>query len=146
MMVKKKINNNVAVCEDSNHRELIAFGKGIGFGQIPYEIMDLRKIERTFYDVSSQYISLLNDIPYEIIQFTARWLLEVQDELPYDTNGNLTLTLADHIAFAIERAKKGIYVRMPSVYELEVNYPAQVKIGKIFVTAINRELPVWLFL
>lgn len=144
MIVLKKINNNVAVCEDSNHRELIAFGKGIGFPATPYELTDLRKIDRTFYNVSEQYVSLLNDIPYEIVQFTAKQLLEVQDELTYDTNANLTLTLADHIAFAIERAQKGIYVRMPSIYELEMNYPIEVKIGRRMVSAIMREFAVTL--
>lgn len=82
MVVLKKINNNVAICKDGRGRELIAFGKGIGFPQTPYVLTDLRKIERTFYNVSSQYISMLNDIPYEIIQFTANQMLTVQDELP----------------------------------------------------------------
>lgn len=144
MIVIKKINNNVAICVDGNHRELIAFGKGIGFPQTPYELTDLRKIDRTFYDVNEQYISLLNDIPYEIIQFTARMMFEVQDDLSYDTNANLSLTLADHIAFAIERAQKGIYVRMPSVYELEINYPVEVEIGKKFVAAIKNEFQITL--
>ena len=31
MRAIKKINNNVAICADSNNKELIAFGKGIGF-------------------------------------------------------------------------------------------------------------------
>lgn len=120
MIVTKKINNNVAVCRDNNGRELIAFGKGIGFPKTPYTITDLRKIERSFYNVSSQYVSLLNDIPYEVIRFTAVQLHAVHDELPFDTGSNLVFTLADHIAFAIERAQKGIYVRLPSVYKLEL--------------------------
>ncbi|MDO4174680.1 MAG: PRD domain-containing protein [Eubacteriales bacterium] len=142
MLVLKKINNNVAVCKDGNQRELIAFGKGIGFQATPYELTDLRKVERTFYDVPPQYISLLSDIPYEVVQFTARHLLEIQDELPYETNASLALTLADHIAFVIERSKKGIYVRMPSIYELELNYPLEVKIGRYFVSAVKREFKV----
>lgn len=142
MVVLKKINNNVAICKDSGGRELIAFGKGIGFPQTPYILTDLRKIERTFYNVSSQYIFMLNDIPYEIIQFTANQLLTVQDELPYETTSNLVLTLADHIAFAIERAQKGIYVRMPSIYEIELNYPAEVKIGRCFVSEIRKKFHV----
>ena len=68
MIVKKKINNNAAICIDSNQRELVAFGKGIGFPPTPYELTDLRKVERTFYNVSPQYVSLLNDIPYDIVQ------------------------------------------------------------------------------
>ena len=137
MIVLKKINNNVAVCKDNNQRELIAFGKGIGFPPTPYELTDLKKIDRTFYNVSEQYISLLNDIPYEVIRFTAEQMLWVQDELPYETGSNFVLTLADHIAFAMERMQKGVYVHMPSVYELEINYPAEVKIGRKFVAAIR---------
>lgn len=142
MIVVKKINNNVAVCRDGNQRELVAFGKGIGFHATPYELTDLRKIERTFYDVCPQYLSLLSDIPYEVVQFTARHLLAIQDQLPYETNANLVLTLADHIAFVIERSKKGIYVRMPSIYEMELNYPVEVKVGKYFVSAVKKEFKV----
>ena len=43
MKVIKKINNNVAVCIDNDGHELIAFGKGIGFPKIPYELTDLNK-------------------------------------------------------------------------------------------------------
>ena len=31
MKVIKKINNNVVICLDHNNRELVAFGRGIGF-------------------------------------------------------------------------------------------------------------------
>lgn len=142
MIVLKKINNNVAICRDNNRRELIAFGKGIGFPSTPYELADLNKVDRTFYNVSGQYISLLNDIPYEVIRFTADHLLSLQDELPCETGSNLVLTLADHIAFAIERAQKGVYIRMPSVYELELNYPKEVKAGRSFVSAIRKKFKV----
>lgn len=112
MTVVKKINNNAAICRDGNGQELIAFGRGIGFPHTPYELADLSRIDRTFYNVSSQYIPLLNDIPQEIIQFTARMVTSIQDRLPYETNSNLVLTLADHISFAIERSRRGIYVRI----------------------------------
>lgn len=142
MIVIKKINNNVAICRDGNQRELIAFGKGIGFPPTPYELTDLSKVDRTFYNVSSQYIPLLNDLPSEIVQFTARQFMEIQDKLPYETSSNLVLTLADHIAFAMERSRRGIFVRMPSIYELEVSYPLEIKIGQRFVSAIRREFKV----
>lgn len=142
MIVLKKINNNVAICRDNNQRELIAFGKGIGFPPTPYELTDLKKVDRTFYDVNEQYLPLLNDIPYEIIQFTADQMLWVQDELPYETGVNFVFTLADHIAFAIERAAKGVYVHMPSVYEMEINYPLEVKIGRKFVAAVRNRFRV----
>ena len=38
MKVIKNINNNVSICVDDNNREVIAFGKGIGFKKPPYEL------------------------------------------------------------------------------------------------------------
>ena len=67
MKVIKKINNNVAICLDNNNNELIAFGKGIGFQKVPYELTDISKIERTYYGVNSSYISLINEIPEEYL-------------------------------------------------------------------------------
>lgn len=142
MMVVKKINNNVAICRDGSQRELVAFGKGIGFPPTPYELTDLSRIDRTFYNVNSKYIPLLADIPPEIVQFTADEMLAFQDELPYETSSNLVLTLADHIAFAIERADRGIYVQMPSVYEMEMNYPAEVRAGRRMVAALRKKLKI----
>lgn len=37
MEVYKKINNNVALARDAKGRELVVFGKGIGFASLPYE-------------------------------------------------------------------------------------------------------------
>ena len=41
MKVIKKINNNVALAQDAKGREMIVFGKGIGFPAMPYELTDL---------------------------------------------------------------------------------------------------------
>ena len=100
MVVVKNINNNVSLCLDGNGKEVVVFGKGVGFLKPPAEV-PLNKIERTFYDVNQQYLPLLSDIPPEVIDFTARMMVLVQDQLPYETSSNLILTLADHLAFAI---------------------------------------------
>ena len=50
MKAVKRLNNNVVVCTDRKGRELIAIGKGIGFGEMPKDI-SINDIERTFYDM-----------------------------------------------------------------------------------------------
>lgn len=141
MVVVKNINNNVSLCLDGNGKEVIVFGKGVGFIRPPAEV-PLSKIERTFYNVSSQYLSILNDVPQDILDFTARQMLLEQDKLPYSTTANLTFILADHLAFALERAKKGIYIPMPSVYELETSWPQEMEVGRAFVSAMEKEFKV----
>lgn len=50
MIVLKKNNNNVALCRDSKSSEWIAFGKGIGFPKMSYELQNLSQIDATFYN------------------------------------------------------------------------------------------------
>ena len=48
MKIIKKINTSAAIALDSMGREIVVFGKGIGFPAVPYELEDLSLIERTF--------------------------------------------------------------------------------------------------
>lgn len=138
MVVVRNINNNVSLCRDDDGKEVVVFGKGVGFLR-PSDQVPLGKIERTFYNVSNHYLSILNDVPQEILEFTARQMTAVRNKLPYGTTANLTFILADHLAFAMERAKKGIYIPMPSVYELETSWPLEMEVGRAFVSAMEKE-------
>ena len=71
MQICKKINNNVALARDAKGRELVVFGKGIGFPAMPYELTDLSGVQRTFYDVNEKYFALLRDVP-EAVRSPAR--------------------------------------------------------------------------
>lgn len=142
MQVLKKVNNNVVICRDNNGRELIAFGKGLGFHATPYTLDDLSKIERTFYDISPEYMETFQTIPVEIIEFTSAVVDLARAKLHYQLSPNLLLTLSDHIAFAIQRARKGIHVRMPLAYDLEQLYPTEIEIGRKTLEAIKKQYRV----
>lgn len=141
MIVVKNINNNVALCLDSKGQEVVVFGKGVGFLKPPSEV-PLSKIQRTFYDLNRNFLPLLDDIPLDVIDFTSRQVAQIRGKLPYETNANLIMTLADHLAFAMTRAKKGIYTPMPSIYEMEQNYPVEVEIGRQIVKAMEQAFHV----
>lgn len=55
MLVLKKINNNVALARDAKDRELVVFGKGVGFPAMPYELTDMSRVQRTFYVMTSAH-------------------------------------------------------------------------------------------
>lgn len=52
MKIIRQINNNAALALDGNGKELVVLGRGVGFPKMPYELTDLSRIERTFYDVN----------------------------------------------------------------------------------------------
>lgn len=142
MQVIKKINNNFAICVDGEGNELIAFGKGIGFPKVPYEIEDLSVINRTFYDIDQKYLELLNELPEKVFHFTVKFIDIAKNELDYELNPNIVLTMADHINFCLQRARKNIYVQMPLIYEIENTFPKEAKLGKYAIKQMERRFMV----
>lgn len=141
MVVVKNINNNVSLCMDGNGKEVVVLGKGVGFIKPPAQV-PLGKIERTFYHVNSHYLGILQEVPQEVLDFTARQMTALRDRLPYETTANLTFVLADHLAFALERARKNIYIPMPSAYELETGWPLEMEVGRDLVKTMEQEFKV----
>lgn len=135
MEVIKAVNNNVAVCIDSKGNELIAFGKGIGFGKVPFEV-DISKINRTFYDINPDYLNIIRDLPTDILEFSAEMIDEVKAKLTYELSPNAFLSLADHICFSIKRAKEGMYIKMPLPIEMKQLYPTEMKLSTKVVDEI----------
>lgn len=142
MKVIKKINNNVAICLDSNDKELIAFGKGIGFPKMPYVLDDLNLIQRTYYGVNPRYLDLLNDIPDEVFEISTKIVDYAQTKLEYTLNSNVVFTLADHINFAIQRFHKNIQVKVPLSYDVEFLYEKEMDIGKKAIKYINKTIGI----
>lgn len=144
MQAIKKINNNVAICLDSKNKELIAFGKGIGFPKMPYEITDLGIISMTFYRIDNQFYELMEDIPEDVFEITATIVNKAEQILDCNLNPNLVVTLADHINFAIVRLKKYKNMKMIFSYDIEQLYEMETSLGKYAVDLIQKKLNVTL--
>lgn len=142
MKIVKKINNNVAIGRDQANREVVVFGKGIGFADGSYELTDLSRIDRTYYDIDPKYVGLLNEIPEHIFTLVSKLLEIAKGKLNMPLNPNLVFILADHIHFSIERYRKGIYLALPYSYELEYEYPEFTKVAKWFIKHVNQKMRV----
>lgn len=130
MKITKKLNNNVALAEDGAGRELVVFGTGIGFRDVPYILTDLSKIQRTFYDVRAGYVELAGNLPEDMILLAADIVELAQYELDCELNPNLPFTLADHLNFALERFKGGLEVSTPLAYDAAHFYPREMALGR----------------
>ena len=141
MRAVRSINNNIAVCIDSTGTEVIAMGKGIGYGKMPHEV-ELSQVTHTYYSVDERQLAGIQDIPQEILDFSAQVADLAREQIAYRMSPNLVFTLADHIAFAIKRAQSNLRVRMPLAYDVEQNYPVEYRIGRQLVRRIRREFQV----
>lgn len=143
MKVIKCINNNVAIALDSTNKEVVIFGKGVGFKKPPFEV-DLNQIDRTYYNVDDMYISMINDIPSEILDVSSEIVNYARNLIDNLTNSNIVFSLADHINFAITRVKKNIKINLPIIYDIEQLFENEYKIGEYGLKLIRTKLNVYL--
>lgn len=129
---------------DGEGKGFIAYGKGIGFPKTPYEITDPTVIDKRFYDVDQKYLSLFQELPEKVLHFTVKLVDIARNELKYELNPNIVLTLADHINFCIQRTKQHIYVQLPLIYEVEQQYPEEGRLGRYAVKQIERRFAIQL--
>lgn len=144
MRVIRKINNNVAIGVDGNNREVVLFGKGIGFPSVPYELDDLSKIDRTFYDVDERYYKLFDEIDSDLINFVGYMVDVIQSKKEGNWDKRLAIVLADHFNFSIQRLKMGMTVNFPYSYEIETEFPDFNKYAMWMVKNINKRMNVTL--
>lgn len=142
MKIVKKINNNFAVGLDSRGREVIVLGRGVGFGQVPYELTDLSRVQQTFYNVDRRYYGLLEELPESEFMLVTQLLDTVKRSVREALNPNLVFVLADHIHFAVERCRKGLYVPMPVSYELEYERPELMRLAQWMIDRVNEKFGV----
>lgn len=144
MKVVRSINNNVAICLDSNNREVVAFGRGIGFRRPPYEI-SLSEIDRTYANISPAYISMINEISEDVLECSMKIYDEIITSLDCVVNANIVITLADHIQFAIKRQQSNLKIDMPFLLEIQAYYKKEITIAekalKIIKNITKIELP-----
>lgn len=142
MWIVKKINNNCALARDTSGQDVVVFGRGIGFKHIPYELTDLSMIDRTFYGVRSSAVAALRDIPEDIVFLASDVIEHARDVLGVDLNPNAPITLADHINFAINRARDGVDLSTPLAFDVRHLYPKEYAMGKHAVTIIKSRMGV----
>lgn len=143
MQAIKKLNNNFALCLDSSGAEMIAYGKGVGFGQFPREV-ELEALDATYYSVDPQLIAMIAEMDDRIFQISQEVIRYAQQISGKPIPGNFAFSLTDHIQFAIERQRKNIHVKMPFAYEIENLYEAEFQIGTYALKRLKESLKVYL--
>lgn len=111
MKLIRNINNNVSICIDDLGREVIVFGKGIGFMKPPNKV-DTKKIEKIFYNIDDMNSEVLKDINPKIINCAVQIINMAEKDLNFQFMPTAVIALADHIKFAVERKKNKIQLNI----------------------------------
>ncbi len=143
MKIIKHINNNFAIAEDSQGKQCIVSGKGIGFGAVPRQV-SLNQINRTYYEVAPIYISMISGLPEDIISISSRIIEYARLIIDKPFNASIVFTLADHINFCIERFRKKMNVKLPIINDIQYLFEKEMKVGEFGLQLIRKELNVFL--
>ena len=133
MVIKQILNNNIVSCTDEFHHEVILMGKGLGWKRKAGDPISVSKAEKIFRMDTDAETKKLRQIFIEADENTIRTSIEIVDYanqiLDKKLNKNIYITLTDHIAFAVERAKQGVIFQNPLHWELRKYYEKEYHVG-----------------
>lgn len=148
MKIKKVINNNLVKSQNKKNENLLVMGCGLGFKKHPGDIIDEEKIEHVYVEMNqkqeNQLEALLAKIPLEDIQIANDIVGFAQISLAKKLDENIYITLTDHIACALERAKQGIFVKNALLWEIKRFYNHEFLVASHGLEMIEEKLGVTL--
>lgn len=118
MLILKKINNNVALAASDDGREVVVFGKGIGFHEMPYELADESLIQRKFYNVPESLQDMVGTLPDDVLLAASDIACFASQQLGCKLSGGLPFILADHLQFAVQRDDDQLSAPNPLEHEV----------------------------
>lgn len=142
--IKKVLNTSVVLVERDGV-EMIALGKGIGFGKKYGDVIDDKSVDKIFLEKNSKtahITELIDEIPFEYFEVTKKIVTQAEKTLEKKLNSILYLTLTDHIHFAVERVHKGQILSNKLYWEIKNYYPQEFSIGLEALTIINNTFSV----
>ncbi|MEL4358778.1 MULTISPECIES: PRD domain-containing protein [unclassified Luteococcus] len=143
MEILRVFNNNVVLARNDVGQEVVLTGRGLGFQKKAGQPVEAAKVIRTFVPDEGRnpdnFGQLLAAIPPEHLDLAARSLETVRDDLG-SLPSSTVVALADHLSFAIKRARTGLEVDYPLRAEVVHLYPREVELAERVVARINAEV------
>ena len=146
MVIGKILNNNVVVSSNDAGEEVIYMGRGIAFKKKIGDVIDDAFVEKEFVlkdsFTANQFQQLFADIPAEEVEAVKKVVDEAEQVLGVELSPNIYLTLTDHIHYALMRAREGIEIPNPLLFETRKFYPKEYAIAAKAVERFEKNFGV----
>lgn len=133
MKIIKVYNNNVVQTIDTQGREIIVMGKGLGFQKKAGQDLEVDKIEKTFVlqgdEKESDLFHLYSRMPAEEVDLVTQLISKAELVLDTSFEFSLYLSLGDHLHYALERSRQGLSIENPLAWEVRKFYPKEYQLG-----------------
>ncbi|ACT05626.1 transcriptional antiterminator, BglG [Dickeya chrysanthemi Ech1591] len=146
MKITQVLNNNVVSVIDNQGQELILTGCGLGFHSRNGQDVEITRVEKIFRlqddAISTRFKHLAQEVPLEILQLTADIVEMVKTQLPQKLSEGIYVTLADHLAFALQCQRNGTVIQNPLQWEVRHFYKQEFAVAEQALALIREALGV----
>lgn len=141
-IIKKKMNNNVVLVEDSEGNQEILIGNGIGFdAKVNREFTQKNRVKQTFIlkdeTNKEKFKDVIENTDAEKVAFLEEQIGWIQEELNAALNESIHVTFIDHILFAIVRHENNMDFRNPLDFDISLIYGEEYHIAEELLKKIN---------
>ncbi|TDW16450.1 BglG family transcriptional antiterminator [Breznakia blatticola] len=147
-VISRIINNNVVASHDKDS-EIVLMGSGISFKKKVGDFVDKDKVEKEFVlkgREKTRYMDIIENINSDFIDLAVNILDYAEEQLGVKTTTIAYISLADHLANAVERAQNHILLPNQMLNEVKRFYPNEFAIGLKAIRKANElyeiELPL----
>ena len=116
-------------------------GRGLAFQKRIGDVIDPDKIEKEFIlkdaVIANQFQELFADIPQEEVEMVKHMVDAAEKELGAELTATSYLALADHMHYALIRARQGVEIPNPLLFETRKFYPKEYDFARRMIADIN---------
>lgn len=146
MKISKVLNNSCVVVLDDNEKELVLFGNGIGYAKRNGDAVDKTKIDKVFVMQDERkldrFSELVQRVPEEVIAVSEELIEEAHEEKGMQLNESIHISLADHIAGALENYRSGIVLHNTLLLEIRKFYQKEYELGEKALSLIDERFGI----
>lgn len=142
----KVFNNNAISTVMPDGREAIVIGRGIGFNKRPGDVVGEQNIEKVYYvqdEMQTKFLQMLQDVRPDVIE-AAEEIISVAERDGFHLSNQATISLVDHIGFAIERQEQNMALPNLLLGETQLLYQKEYAIGLLSLNIIQKHCGVTL--
>lgn len=146
MRISRIYNNNVALATTFSGEQTVVIGRGLAFGKRKGDMVDPNRVEQTFVpekgESEERLAWSLSEIPSEILALAIELEAQVRRAGDFSISHSFIIPLADHLNFALIRAREGVSVDYPLALEVSQLYPREVEFGKSALALVLQRIGV----
>lgn len=144
MKIIKVFNNNSVSAILPGGREAILLGNGIGFHKRSGEAVDESRVEKVYYvqtEMQTKFLEMLQDVQPDVME-AAEQIISLAETEGFVLSSQGTISLVDHITFAIERQEKKLTLPNLLLSETRLLYQKEYELGQKALEIIREQCGV----